>query len=60
VPRFTASDYLSGTFSLIPLYGLSLDGIKEKVSKMKSEAVNQGTDNTMVLKKKYQRGNQKP
>ena len=25
VPRFTASDYLFGTFSLIPLYCLSLD-----------------------------------
>ena len=26
--------------------------------KSKREAVNRGTDNTMVLKKKYQRGNQ--
>ena len=34
--------------------------IKEKVPKRKSEAVNRGTNNTMVLKKKYQRGNQKP
>jgi hypothetical protein len=25
VPRFTASDYLFGTFSLIPLYCLSFD-----------------------------------
>ena len=36
------------------------NGIKEKVPKRYSEAVNRGTDNTMVLKKKYQRGNQKP
>jgi hypothetical protein len=36
------------------------NGIKGKVSKRSSEAVNQGTDNTVVLKKKYQRGNQKP
>ena len=36
------------------------NGIKEKAPKRQSEAVNQGTDNTMVLKKKYQRGNQKP
>ena len=36
------------------------NGIKEKVPKRKSEAVNRGTDNKMVFKKKYQRGNQKP
>jgi hypothetical protein len=33
------------------------NGIKEKVPKRSSEAVNRGTHNTMVLKKKYQRGN---
>jgi hypothetical protein len=36
------------------------NGIKEKVPKMYSEAVNRGTDNKMVLKQMYQRGNQKP
>ena len=34
--------------------------MKEKVPKRSSETVNQGTENTMVLKKKYQRGHQKP
>jgi hypothetical protein len=33
--------------------------VLKKVPKRKSETVNRGTDNTMVLKKKYQRGNQK-
>jgi hypothetical protein len=36
------------------------NGIKEKVPKRSSAAVNRRTDNTMVLRKKYQRGNQKP
>ena len=36
------------------------NGINEKVPKKSSEAVNRGTDNTMVLKKKYQSCNQKP
>jgi hypothetical protein len=39
---------------------IQYNGIKEKVSKRSKETVNQGTDNTMILKKKYQRGNQKP
>jgi hypothetical protein len=36
------------------------NGIEEKVPKRSSESVIRGTDNTMILKKKYQRGNQKP
>jgi hypothetical protein len=33
--------------------------VLKKVPKRKSETVNRGINNTMVLKKKYQRGNQK-
>jgi hypothetical protein len=36
------------------------NGIKEKVLKRLSEAVYRGKNNTMVLKKMSQRGNEKP
>jgi hypothetical protein len=36
------------------------NGIKEKSIKEVIRSVNRRTDNTMVLRKKYQRGNQKP
>jgi hypothetical protein len=42
------------------LWDRQYNGIKEKVLKRLSEVVYRGTDNTIVLKKKYQRGNQKP
>jgi phage terminase Nu1 subunit (DNA packaging protein) len=45
-----APDYLFGTFSLILLYYLSLD----------LRLLNREKNNTMVLKKTDQRGNQKP
>ena len=35
------------------------NGINEKLRTRSSEAVNRGRDNTMVLKKQYQRGNEK-